>query len=75
VVKLDAGAIEKGVLTMTLQIMAVQGHATWWKWTISTAAGVLKEQSTMQFRSAAAAEAHGRARLAELQHAGRPLPS
>ena len=52
---------------MTLQIEAVQGYATWWKWTIRSAAGVVREQSTMQFRSAAAAEAHGRARLAELQ--------
>jgi hypothetical protein len=51
---------------MTLQIVAVQGYATWWTWTIRSAAGVLREQSTTQFRSAAAAEAHGRARLAAL---------
>jgi hypothetical protein len=52
---------------MTLQIVAVQGYATWWTWTIRSAAGALREQATMQFRSAAAAEAHGRARLAELK--------
>ena len=51
---------------MILQIVAVQGFATWWKWTIRSAAGVLMEQSTMQFRSAVAAEARGRTRLAEL---------
>jgi hypothetical protein len=52
---------------MTLQIVSVQGYATWWTWTIRSAAGVLMEQSTMQFRSAAAAEATGRTRLTELK--------
>jgi hypothetical protein len=52
---------------MTLEIVAVQGYATWWKWTIRSATGVLIEQSTMQFRSAAAAEARGQARLVELE--------
>jgi hypothetical protein len=52
---------------MNLQILAVQGYATWWVWTIRDAADVLIEQSTMQFRSAAAAEARGRARLAVLE--------
>ena len=49
---------------MTLHIDAVRGQATWWVWTIRDAAGVLIEESTMQFRSAEAAELHGRARLA-----------
>jgi hypothetical protein len=49
---------------MTLQIVAVRGHSTWWFWTIRDEAGILVEQSTMQFRSAAAAEEHGHARLA-----------
>jgi hypothetical protein len=52
---------------MILQIVAVQGYATWWMWTIRSAGNVLVEQSTMQFRSAAEAEARGRARLAELE--------
>jgi hypothetical protein len=52
---------------MIVQTEAVQGYATWWKWTIRTPAGVLIEQSTMQFRSAATAEARGQARLAELK--------
>jgi len=52
---------------MIVQIVAVQGYATWWKWTIRSSAGVLIEQSAMQFRSAAAAEARGRTRLVELK--------
>ena len=52
---------------MILQIEAVQGYATWWKWTIRSAAGVLVEQSTMQFRSAVTAKAQGQARLVELE--------
>ena len=52
---------------MIVQIVAVQGYATWWKWTIRSSAGVLIEQSTMQFRSAAAAEARGQTRLVELK--------
>ena len=52
---------------MILKTEAVQGYATWWKWTIRTPAGVLIEQSTMQFRSAATAEERGRTRLVELK--------
>ena len=49
---------------MTLHIDAVRGQATWWVWAIRDTAGALIEESTMQFRSAEAAEAQGRARLA-----------
>lgn len=49
---------------MTLHIEAVRGQATWWMWTIRSPAGALVEESAIQFRSAEAAEAHGRARLA-----------
>jgi len=52
---------------MTLDIVAVRGHATWWVWAIRDKAGVLIEKSTTQFRSAAAAEAQGRARTAEFE--------
>jgi hypothetical protein len=57
---------------MILKTEAVQGYATWWKWTIRTPAGVLIEQSTMQFRSVATAEARGQARLAELKERRSP---
>lgn len=50
--------------TMTLHIDAVRGQSTWWVWVIRDTAGVLIEESTIQFRSAAAAEVSGRARLA-----------
>ncbi len=56
---------------MTLHLEAVQGRSTWWMWAIRNTAGVLIEQSTMQFRSAEAAEVQGRARLAAFQEAGR----
>jgi hypothetical protein len=56
---------------MTLHLEAVQGRATWWVWTIRNTAGVLIEQSTMQFRSAEAAEVNGQARLAVFKEAGR----
>jgi hypothetical protein len=56
---------------MTLHVEAVQGRSTWWVWTIRSTAGVLIEQSTMQFRSAEAAEVNGRERLAAFQDAGR----
>ena len=52
---------------MTLQILATRGHATWWVWAIRDKAGVLVEESTTQFRSAAAAEVQGRARIAEFE--------
>jgi hypothetical protein len=52
---------------MTLQVVPVQGFATWWTWTIRDAAHALIEQSTVQFRSAAIAEARGRARLVVLE--------
>ena len=52
---------------MTLDVVAVQGHSTWWVWVIRDTAGVLVEQSTIQFRSAATAESRGRARMAQLE--------
>ena len=52
---------------MTLHIEAVRGQATWWMWTIRDPAGTLIEESTMQFRSAEAAEAQGRSRLAAFE--------
>lgn len=51
---------------MTLHIVAVRGHSTWWVWVIRDEAGVLIEASTTQFRSAAAAESEGSGRIAEL---------
>jgi hypothetical protein len=56
---------------MTLHLEAVQGRSTWWVWIIRNTAGVLIEQSTMQFRSAEAAEVNGQARLAVFKEAGR----
>jgi hypothetical protein len=52
---------------MTLSIEAVRGNATWWIWAIRDGAGALVEASTIQFRSAAAAEAQGRARMARFE--------
>ena len=69
----DTAGISPGT-DMTRQIVAARGHATWWIWTIRDNAGVLVEQSTTQFRSAAAAEAQGRARIAEFE-ARRPARS
>ncbi len=51
---------------MTLDIVAIQGYATWWIWVIRDKAGVVVEKSTMQFRLAATAESKGRARIAQL---------
>lgn len=56
---------------MTLHVVATRGHATWWVWAIRDEAGALVEESTLQFRSAAAAEAQGRARIAEFDARGR----
>ncbi len=52
---------------MTLHLVAVRGHSMWWVWAIRDKAGALVEESTTQFRSAAAAEVHGRARIAEFE--------
>lgn len=38
-----------------------------WIWTIREGAGALVEESTIQFRSAATAEARGRARIARVE--------
>jgi polyferredoxin len=58
--------VMRGSLIMTLDIVAVQGYATWWIWVIRDKAGVVVEKSTIQFRSAATAELKGRARIAQL---------
>jgi hypothetical protein len=55
---------------MTLHLESIQGRTTWWVWVIRNLAGVVVEQSTMQFRSAQAAQAHGRARLMALEERG-----
>jgi len=52
---------------MTLHIEATRGHSTWWIWVIRDGAGAFVEASTIQFRSAAAADAQGRARLARFE--------
>jgi len=52
---------------ITLHLVSIQGRSTWWVWTIRDDAGVLVEQSTTQFLSAAAAESQGRARIAEFE--------
>jgi hypothetical protein len=52
---------------MTLHIVAVRGHSMWWVWAIRDKAGTLVEESTTQFRSAAAAELQGGARIAALK--------
>jgi len=54
-------------MKMTLQIVAVRGHSTWWIWAIRDTAGALIEESRTQFRSAAAAEVQGRARISEFE--------
>lgn len=51
---------------MKLDIVAIQGYATWWIWVIRDTAGVVVEKSTMQFRSATTAESKGRDRIAQL---------
>ena len=50
---------------MTLDVVAVQGHATWWVWVIRDKVGGVVEKSPIQFRSAATAESRGRARMAQ----------
>jgi hypothetical protein len=60
----DGDHVHLSAAIMTLHIDAVKGHSTWWMWAIRDTAGVVVEESATQFRSAAAAEAHGRARLA-----------
>jgi hypothetical protein len=52
---------------MTLQVVAVRGHSTWWVWAIRDEAGALVEEGTTQFRSAAAAEVEGRVRIADFE--------
>ena len=52
---------------MTLQVVAIQGHATWWVWAIRDEAGAVVEKGRTQFRSAAAAEVEGRARIADFE--------
>jgi len=52
---------------VTLHIVEIRGRAQWWSWEIRDRAGVLVEESMTQFRSAAAAELHGRARIADLK--------
>jgi hypothetical protein len=58
---------------MTLHLEAVRGQATWWMWMIRDPAGTLVEESAIQFRSAEAAEAHGRSRLAAFEDDRRQL--
>jgi hypothetical protein len=57
---------------MTLHIVAVRGHSPWWIWVIRDKAGALVEQSTTQFRSAADAEVHGRARISQFELGRQP---
>jgi len=52
---------------MTLEIVPVRGKATWWIWLIRSEAGVVVDQSKVQFLSAVAAESEGSARLAVLR--------
>lgn len=56
---------------MTLHVEAVRGHSVWWIWAIRDKGGALIEESTTQFRSAAAAESSGRARIAEVEEGRR----
>ena len=60
---------------MTLHIVAVRGHSTWWIWAIRDKVGALVEQSTTQFRSAAAAEIQGRTRIAQFEESRQPRTS
>jgi hypothetical protein len=52
---------------MKLHLVEIRGRSTWWVWTIRDSAGVLVEESTTQYLSAAAAESQGRARIAEFE--------
>lgn len=56
---------------MTLHLEAVRGHSTWWIWAIRDKSGVLIEESTTQYRSAAAAESNGKARIVEVEEGRR----
>jgi hypothetical protein len=51
-----------------LHIVEIQGRSMWWAWVIRDDAGALVEESRTQFRSAAAAELQGRARIADLEN-------
>jgi len=53
---------------MTLHIVEIRGRSMWWAWVIKDSAGVLVEEGRTQFRSAAAAEQEGRARIADLEN-------
>ena len=53
---------------VTLHIVEIRGRSMWWTWVIRDSAGVLVEESRTQFRSAAAAESEGRARIADLKN-------
>jgi hypothetical protein len=55
-------------LTVTLHIVEIRGRSPWWTWVIRDSAGVLIEESLTQFRSAAAAELKGRARIEDLEN-------
>jgi hypothetical protein len=54
--------------TVTLHIVEIRGRSPWWTWVIRDSAGVLIEESLTQFRSAAAAELKGRARIEDLEN-------
>jgi hypothetical protein len=54
--------------TVTLHIVEIRGRTPWWTWVIRDSAGVLIEESLTQFRSAAAAELKGRARIEDLEN-------
>jgi len=58
----------RGTSIMTLHIVEIRGRLMWWTWVIRDNAGVLVEESRTQFRSAAAAELQGRARIADLEN-------
>lgn len=52
---------------LTLTVVAASGHAAWWTWVLRDDGGALVEASSTQFRVAADAETHGRARIAMLE--------
>jgi len=53
---------------VTLHIVEIRGRAMWWTWVIRDSTGILVEESRTQFRSPAAAELQGRARIADLEN-------
>jgi hypothetical protein len=53
---------------VTLHIVEIRGRSPWWTWVIRDADGTLVEESRTQFRTAAAAELQGRARIAYLEN-------